>query len=76
MKKDLSWRIGAVQELADMLADAELSQSRAAGACTVYQFRQGHDDMLAITVGHQQVVFISCEPPKKPARRTTDGDAA
>ena len=76
MKKDLSWRIGAVQELADMLADADLSQSRAAGACTVYQFRHGHDDMLAITVGHQQVVFISCDPAEKPARRTSDGEPA
>lgn len=75
MKKALSWRIGAVQELADLLADAELSQSRAAGACTIYQFRSGNQDMLAITVGHQQVVFIDTQSPAGLGRRNGDPDA-
>ena len=70
-----SWRIGAVQELADMLAGAELQNSRAAGNCTVYQLQQDGEEMLAVTVGHQQVLFIAPKGKAHPARRRIDADA-
>ena len=71
-----SWRIGAVQELADILAIAELQHSKAAGTCTLYQLQQDGEESLAITVGQQQVLFIYPNHKKHPARRRIDTGAA
>ena len=68
----IHWRTATLGELALLLEQAQLDDSRAVGACTVYQLCvQGHET-LAISLPDGQALLIESivKPPVNRRQRT------
>lgn len=67
----LSWQAIPLGELALLLGQARLDDSRAVGAATVYQLSVEGRDVLAIALGNGQALLVeSCIQPKTDRRNS------
>ena len=71
----LSWQAIPQSELALLLGQAQIDDSRAVGLATVYQLNVEGRDVLAIALGNGQALLVeSCGQPK--IDRRNSGHAA
>jgi hypothetical protein len=68
----LKWRTVASQELALLLKEAKLDDSRAVGASTVYQLKVDGRDVLAVSLPDGEAVVVEVVAPVHTLRRRVD----
>lgn len=68
----LNWRTVAAGELALLLKQATLDDSRAVGTSTVYQLKIDGRDVLAVTLPDGQAVVVEVVAPIHTLRRRID----
>ncbi len=69
MNNKLSWQAIPQGELARLLGQAQLDDSRAVGAATVYQLTVEGRDVLAIALADGQALLVESHAAPKPNRR-------
>lgn len=68
----LSWQSIPHGELALMLKNARLDDSRAVGTSTVYQFNLNGHDVMAVSLPDGQAVVVELNAKPKTLRRRID----
>lgn len=68
----LNWRAVPHGELATLLKEAMLADSRAVGTSTVYQLTRGGQDMLAVSLPDGQAVVVELNTRPHTLRRRVD----